>query len=148
MIKGTVELKEHSTIVQLKESIKGVTTDQINALSISQKLFALKIQELAKKSIFAVSRGRNYGKHTASKPGDAPNVDTGRLAGSIQVDPVDEVTFLVGTNVEYAPHLEFGTREIAARPWLLPAVRKAQRSIGRRAYVKNANLAIKKSAKK
>lgn len=152
MISGKVELKEHSTIVELKESIRGITSDQFKALSISQKLFALKIHELAVKSISNISQGRNYPrgkdkKHTASKPGDPPNVDTGDLIQSVQVDPVDEITFLVGSNLEYAPHLEFGTREMAARPWLLPAVRAAQKSIGRRAYVKNANIAIKKSSK-
>lgn len=48
-------------------------------------------------------------------------VDTSRLRGSIAHD-ADETTAVVGTNVEYAPYLEFGTGQFAegggrATPW-------------------------------
>ena len=65
--------------------------------------------------------GRQY-QHVASKPGDAPNTDTGALVRSIQVQPVaPSETIFVGTSLEYGKHLEFGTRGMEARPWLMPA---------------------------
>ena len=36
-------------------------------------------------------------------------VDTGRLRNSIVVEKVDKCRYAVGTNVEYAPSVEFGT---------------------------------------
>lgn len=36
-----------------------------------------------------------------------------------------EVTYVVGTNVEYSVFVEFGTRHMQARPYLRPAVREA-----------------------
>ena len=50
-------------------------------------------------------------------------VDTGRLRASIAVESQDDgLTAIVGTNVKYAPHVEFGTRPhwppiAALQPW-------------------------------
>ena len=55
-------------------------------------------------------------------------VDTGRLRSSITHDlGVDGrgLYGMVGTNVEYAIFLEFGTRHMRARPFLRPALRAA-----------------------
>ena len=71
-----------------------------------------------------------------SKPGEPPHVDTGRLRASIQVNwmgggetgqdappqPSEPFTVRVGTNVEYAYGLEFGTSKVAPRPFLRPAL--------------------------
>lgn len=68
-------------------------------------------------------RGRKY--HIASAPGQPPAVDTGRLRASITHEvrkESNQIIGLVGTNVEYAPHLEFGTNKMAARPFLRPAL--------------------------
>ena len=48
-------------------------------------------------------------------------VDTGNLRGSIthEVNP-DHAK--VGTNVEYAPYLEYGTVKMAAQPYLRPGL--------------------------
>lgn len=48
-------------------------------------------------------------------------VDTGRLRGSISHAHDDEAAY-IGTNVEYAPYVELGTRRMAARPFLRNAV--------------------------
>ena len=50
-------------------------------------------------------------------------VDTGRLRDSIEFD-VEDKTLYVGTNVEYAPYVEFGTVKMTARPYLRPAIEK------------------------
>lgn len=57
----------------------------------------------------------------ASKPGDPPNSDTGRLINSIRFRK-DGNAYLVGTNVPYGSYLEFGTQDMAPRPWLSVAL--------------------------
>lgn len=47
-------------------------------------------------------------------------VKTGRLRNSVAIGGTRwEIT--IGTNVEYAPFVEFGTRRMRARPFLFPA---------------------------
>ena len=48
-------------------------------------------------------------------------VDTGNLRNSITHKQFDENTEVIGTNVEYAPYVELGTRKMRARPYLRPA---------------------------
>lgn len=62
-----------------------------------------------------------------SAPGEPPAVDTGRLRASIthRVEmEADEVAGYVGTNVEYAPWLEFGTSKMQPRPFMVPAIER------------------------
>jgi HK97 gp10 family phage protein len=47
-------------------------------------------------------------------------VDTGRLRNSITHE-VDGKEVYIGTNVEYAPHVEYGTIKQKAQPFLRPA---------------------------
>lgn len=56
-------------------------------------------------------------------------VDTGRLRSSITNElgqDGDGLVATIGTNVEYAPHVELGTSKMAAQPFLLPALEAAQ----------------------
>lgn len=48
-------------------------------------------------------------------------VDTGRLRSSITNDH-DDTSVIVGTNVEYAPYVEYGTSRQRAQPYLKPSV--------------------------
>jgi len=78
-----------------------------------------------------VTRYRKGGKpyaHTASAPGDAPNTDTGRLVSSILVD-VKPFGIFVGSTLQYAGHLEFGTSIMEPRPWLNPALESQRRAV-------------------
>ena|SRR5690625_2708473 len=74
------------------------------------------------------SSGNTYEKytpgrtHTASAPGQPPNTDTGRLAGSIRAVMSGTSSAHVEALADYAVHLEFGTRSMAARPFMTPAV--------------------------
>lgn len=57
----------------------------------------------------------------ASLPGEPPHVDTGRLRQSLQPSVVREGNTIrgsVSTNVEYAPHLEYGTSKMEPRPFM------------------------------
>lgn len=49
-------------------------------------------------------------------------VDTSNLRNSIANDDDGESTVVIGTNVEYAPYVEYGTSKMAERPYLRPAV--------------------------
>ena len=68
--------------------------------------------------------GRRYGKHQASAPGETPAVDTGNLANSINTvlasSSETQAESQVGTGVEYAEPLEFGTSKMEARPFMRP----------------------------
>lgn len=96
----------------------------------------LAIHEEAVKGIMKRSSGevqRRYNPKrivVASKPGDPPNVDMGVFVKSVQFQ-VDEnkLRGAVGTNDERGPWFEFGTANMAARPWLTPAWKKAQKII-------------------
>ena len=68
-------------------------------------------------------RARNV-PHRASAPGDPPAVDTGRLRQSVRYEIAGNVG-LVGTDLDYGKKLQFGTRKVAARPWLDVAFREA-----------------------
>lgn len=48
-------------------------------------------------------------------------VDTGNLRNSITHAQADEDTEVIGTNVEYGPYVELGTRLQTAKPYLRPA---------------------------
>ena len=49
-------------------------------------------------------------------------VDTGRLRNSIAHEQINDHTEQIGTNVDYAPFVELGTRRQKAQPYLRPAV--------------------------
>lgn len=66
----------------------------------------------------------------ASAPGDPPNSDTGRLRQSINFAfSSDGATGMVGSNLKYAAYLEFGTEDMAPRPWLSTALELVSKNI-------------------
>lgn len=83
------------------------------------------IEGAAKVSMAQGGKGQLYGNHRASKPGDPPAIDLGTLVNSINTvlksSSTTDAWANVGTGVEYAPHLEFGTSRMEARPFLRPA---------------------------
>lgn len=61
-------------------------------------------------------------KHVASKPGSPPNQDRGTLTRNIRVTMNDDLTADISSNAPYSAALEFGTSDMAARPFMTPAV--------------------------
>lgn len=60
--------------------------------------------------------------HRASADGEPPASDTGRLLSSIYFDEEGPLSAVVGSDVDYAVYLEYGTLTMAARPFFRPAV--------------------------
>lgn len=70
----------------------------------------------------SITAGAVSGKnHVPSRPGQAPNDDTGHLRSQIETAmPRDDVA-TVTSNAAYAADLEFGTSKMEARPYMRPA---------------------------
>lgn len=85
----------------------------------------------AKQSMAESKSGREYKRnkkgrqHIASAPGESPAIDTGFLANSLNAQHSGLVS-TIGTNAEYAMHLEFGTVKMEPRPFLEPAFEAAK----------------------
>lgn len=89
----------------------------------------LHVQNKTKEKLSGSRTGRTYRvpgtnrTYTASAPGEPPAVMTGQLRSSIKYRIVGELRVLrgeVGSKLKKAPMLEFGTRKMAARPFLRP----------------------------
>jgi HK97 gp10 family phage protein len=78
------------------------------------------------------SKGRTYGKHTASVAGNPPNSNTGFLANNIfMVLDADKFGGAVESRADYSGFLEFGTSKMGARPYLQPALEENRPKIRR-----------------
>ena len=78
------------------------------------------------------SKGRTYGKHTASVAGNPPNSNTGFLASNIfMVLDADKFGGAVESRADYSGFLEFGTSKMGARPYLQPALEENRPKIRR-----------------
>jgi len=101
--------------------------DMEKATERAVKSIAVQVQSGAVKAIknpsvgTYVTRYTAAGKpysHVASKEGDAPNSDTGRLIGSVNMSHnTGDLFAYVFTNLEYGFYLE----TVLNRPWLEPA---------------------------
>lgn len=66
----------------------------------------------------------DFSPNSPSAPGQPPGVDTGTLKNSILAKAEGKATWVVLVGAFYGVHLEYGTKRMAARPFVLPAVRK------------------------
>ena len=92
-------------------AIDGVTVNEDNTEEVSQGI--VRAIDRALEEIGLAAEG--YAKRACP-------VDTGNLRNSIThaVESAEDAVY-VGTNVEYAPYVEMGTRRTAAQPFLRPA---------------------------
>lgn len=66
-----------------------------------------------------------------SLPGKDPAIVSGELMDSLTVEMEDEQKGYLYTDLEYAPYLEYGTTNMAPRPFMTPASeRMRKRQIG------------------
>lgn len=82
------------------------------------------VRNTAVKSIQSSSGGgRTYGNHTASAEGQPPNTDTGFLASNIfAIYDADKLGCDIESRADYSEYLEFGTKDMSARPFMQPAL--------------------------
>ena len=108
---------------KIKVVIENDNTDEIKKLMLDAKLVALEAVGL---------QAEGYAKRLCP-------VDTGNLRNSI-THTADEDTAYIGTNVEYAPYVEFGTSKTAAQPYLRPAAQNHSEEYKRiiEHYLRNA----------
>ena len=145
-----------SVSVEGLDRIKNATGEVVQNINreLDIALFAVakKVEADAKRSILEGGKtGKLYKRrtvvHRASAPGEAPASDTGRLVNSINsyLDKAGKSALVIagrGT-VIYAAMLEFGTRFIAARPFMFPALEK------NRAWImERINQAVRRAAAK
>ena len=91
--------------------VYGVTVNEDNTEEVSQGIVRAIDRALEEIGLAAEGHAKR-----------ACPVDTGNLRNSIAhaVEPSEDAVY-VGTNVEYAPYVEMGTRRTAAQPFLRPA---------------------------
>ena len=114
-------------LANLKKKFNQLNVDMDKAVDDAVKETAFNIQNHAIHSIATQTtggkvypRGKNR-VHIASKPGEAPNADTGQLMGQIDlVHMKGTKVAYVGTNLDYGASLEIAKN----RPWLKPAADK------------------------
>jgi len=113
-------------IPELKVKFPNLVQAIIDKTAMDVQRFAIELMQMPKS-------GRTYKRgsksHQASAPGEAPAIDTGNLANSIQVKHPKKLLATVGPgDVEYAVPLEFGSEngKLMARPFMGPAAEKAR----------------------
>lgn len=148
MIKGTIKgfKSLEAKLNKMEAEIKG---GQVEAVAVA----TLRLHEEAVKLIQNTGDGTpqiRYGPKrvvNASNPFDPPNTDTGRLVQSIKMDFIKKgLTGRVGSNLKYAAWLEFGTKNMAPRPWLSLAVDNVSKEVAD-IFSKAVDAAIKKGTK-
>lgn len=88
---------------------------------------AAKLTQILQAELSQPGRGRLYGSHRASAPGDPPAADTGRLRREIDT-AAQPGHRRITIKAPYAYDLEFGARTVAPRPFARPAIIKFRRS--------------------
>ena len=114
---GMVGMK--ATLDALNEFGKNMDAD----LKVAVAKTANEVLGIAQKSISRKSRGEKVDGRYVSKPGSPPNVDTGALLRSLRVKNKGFYAD-IGSDMFYAPWLEFGTQNMPARPFLAPALKR------------------------
>ena len=109
---------------RLGQALRRMVRDQDEAMAIALAAGAEALREDVTRVL-----GRSAAAGP-SAPGEPPRRRSGRLADSVFAQrDADGLGAVVGTRLDYGMHLEFGTRTMAARPWLLPAFQAAQSSL-------------------
>ena len=111
-----------AAIREFGRDIEKQVTDAVNATGLET------ISDVKRSIQSGPKTGRVYRRrtveHRASAPGQAPATDTGRLVSSIYFKRVGKYTAAIGSPLDYAQYLEFGTMEMEPRPSWIPAAEK------------------------
>jgi HK97 gp10 family phage protein len=95
-----------------------------NADRIGQAVFVA-ADAIKTEARLSITRGSTSGKgHVASAPGQPPNRDTGHLDSNIESYRTGTFTAEVRSQAGYSAALEFGTKNMAERPFMRPAAKR------------------------
>lgn len=140
---------EINGLKEVQEAIRAYQGDISRQLGLIVNAAAIEAVNDVKRAIQGPPKtGREYARgrdkiHRASAPGQAPATDTGTLVSSIYNEDRGEYSKAIGSRLDYAYYLEFGTFRIAPRPAWIPAV---ERTIPK--MLKRVNVAIAKAKAK
>lgn len=136
---GTSRVAQEKNQAALAKSTRYLA-DALDAIGVGGKKgladVGVVVTNRVKKKLSQPGSGRVYRRgtvlHRASAPGQPPAVDTGRLRASYTWRTGEDVQgpyVEIGTNVEYAPWLEYGTVKMRPRPHLRPAIEELRAEI-------------------
>lgn len=120
---------DYSRITNLSQKLQSLaaTAPQIEHdvnLELARVVFR-EIQKGLKESPASGMTYRRYNPsrvHTASSPGQYPRIDQHKFYRSVYLRAGKNNTFLVGSVDPRALWFTYGTRKMAPRPWLVPAL--------------------------
>lgn len=120
----------------VKQAIQKFDDDSIRMIQGVIDSSAQNIRNHAIRSIKnSPATGRTYKRgniaHTASSAGNPPKTDTGNLVSSISAS-VGELEAEIGAYANYSSHLEFGTKNMKARPFMFPALEQERKTFKNR----------------
>lgn len=80
--------------------------------------------------LYLIRQGKRLKRHRASAPGESPANLSGKLKRGIgfNVRGYDRLEFGVRETVKYGKFLEKGTKKMAARPYLISAIKKNEKT--------------------
>lgn len=73
---------------------------------------------------YGSNKSKKTGKRLSAKSKNAGIVKMGRYSGSAPADDKDHMSVYIGTNVEYAPYVHFGTMRMTPNEFLKNAMEK------------------------
>ncbi len=117
----SIDIKDESklTEAQITAKIAEGTEKALMALALMGQANAQRSILSGAKTGHIYKRGLKF--HQASAPGEAPANDLGFLVANIKADMSDQFTANLRSTAPYSIHLEYGTINMAARPFLGPA---------------------------
>lgn len=118
--------------LSVKQAIQRFDDDSIKMIQGVIDSSAQNIRNHAIRSIKnSPATGRTYKRgsvsHTASSAGNPPVTDEGNLVKSISAS-VGNLEAEIGAYEPYSSFLEFGTRRMAARPFMFPAMEQERKT--------------------
>ena len=116
---------------KLGDAFNDAVDDGVFVTANDVRTYAIKsIQETSSgQQVRRSKQGGGTYTHTAAAKGQAPNTDTGNLVASIAVEKVGNAKYHIGSGLDYAEFLEFGTSKMGARPWLQPAMQANRKNL-------------------